>query len=429
MSVNTTPVWGWGEAQKALTPQDMDAVVRAAVDGLAGLPLAVLRNRGELGKRAQDAVQRELGRLGYVNVDPRTVAALVNRVVARVGGLGFLDALLPPNNDRYTDIQVNADGTVWAREKGAMAHVLLEEVRPEPEEIWRVVEVLLAAEGKALSEATPTVDAKIPRDPNINFGGARVKVIHPILAPGVGARDAEGRYRPVPVISIRLYEPRPVPPEQIVRWGVFPEGVMEGLLDAVRRRLRVLVIGGTSTGKTTLLAALSHGIPEDARIVKIEDPEEIWLPHPNVVTLEARPAPPGSTVPPYDVADGVDDALRLAPSHIIVGEVRKGEAALSLFRAFMTDHAGLTTFHAEGPDEAVFRLAVLMYATKTQVRFEAAKALFEQAIDLVVQVGWRDGKRKGLGVWEVTGLSGGNVKFRRLWEPGAEQMETPSRTR
>ena len=133
-----------------------------------------------------------------------------------------------------------------------------------------------------------------------------------------------------------------------------------------------MVIGGTATGKTTLLSALCHGIPSAARIVKIEDPEEIWVPHPNVTTLEARPAPPGSNVPSYTVADGVDDAMRLAPTYVIVGEVRRGDAALALFRAMMSDHAGLTTFHADGPEHAAYRIGVIMYSD-AGVRMEAAR--------------------------------------------------------
>ena len=176
------------------------------------------------------------------------------------------------------------------------------------------------------------------------------------------------------------------------------------------------------------MSALCHGIPQAARIVKIEDPEEIWVPHPNVTTLEARPAPPGSNVPAYEVKNGVDDAMRLAPNYVIVGEVRDGNAALSLFRALMSDHAGLTTYHAEGPDEAVFRMGVHMYAD-AGVRMDAAKALFAQALDLVVQIGWRNDRRLAMGVWELVGLGGGDVKFHPLWQPGDERLGQVTRRR
>lgn len=409
----------WGAVQNSLTPEQVTAVVEAASKELASLSLGELRNRAEVGRRAEAAVRNGLRALGGPTPDTNQLQGMINRVVARVGGLGFLDALFPPHCTDYTDVLVNADGAVWTRRKSAMAFARLEHLAPTKEEVWRAVEALLAPEGRACSEATPSVDTKLPRDRELGFGGARVKVLHPCIAPGGG----------YPTLAVRLFEPRPVTPAQVVSWGVFSEPIMAALLEAVGRRLRVMVIGGTGTGKTTLLSALCHGVPLDARVVKVEDPEEIWLPHPNVTTLEARPAPPGSTVPAYEVKHGVDDALRLAPSHLIVGEVRKGDAALSLFRAMMSDHAGLTTFHADGPEHAVHRIGIIMNSD-ANVRAEAAKGMFAEAIDLVVQVGWRDGRRVALGVWEVGGLtSGGNVRLEPLWLPGDAALKAPSRRR
>jgi len=293
----------WTDVQTRLTPEQMDAAVEEAARDLIQLPFAVLRNRRELSTRANQAVQRAIRRLGLPQPTAAQIHAMAAQVVARVGGLGFLDALLPPNTHEYTDIAVNPDGSVWVRRKGQMYFERLD-IHPTVEEVWRAVDALLAPVGRACTEATPVVDARLPRDPEHGFAGARVNVTHPVITPGEG----------YPSIDIRLYEPRPVPPEQIVAWRVMPPGVMEDLLAAVGRRLRLMVIGGTATGKTTLLSALCHGIPRDARIVKIEDPEEIWLSHPNVETLEARHAPPGSDVRPFTVADGVDVALRL-PHH------------------------------------------------------------------------------------------------------------------
>ena len=205
--------------------------------------------------------------------------------------------------------------------------------------------------------------------------------------------------------------------------------MIDGLVEAVASKLRVLVVGGTATGKTTLLSALANGIPRSARVVKIEDPEEIWLAHPNVVTIEARPAPSGSTVAPYRVQDGVDDAMRMAPDWLIVGEVRTGQAALSLFRAQMSDHPGLSTFHAEGAETAVHRMSVIMFAD-AGVHMEAAKEIFIQAVDLVVQVGWLGGKRRILGVWEtMPEMKAGNVEFRQVYQPGDTKLGRLSRRR
>ena len=436
----------WGSVQAAASAEQLTAIVEQAARALSGLPLAVLRNRRALGTRADQAVREALRSFSAVTISATQLQSLVAQVTAKVGGLGFLDALLPPNSDEFTDLALNGDGRVWGRRKSSAGQFEDLGLRPSKEEAWRAIEALLAPEGRACSESTPTVDVKIPRDRTLGFGGARVKALHPCIAPGDG----------FPTLAVRLFEPEPVPPSQVARWQVFggkaetraeadgsstltstsllPAAVQVGdpvidpLLDAIANRLRLIILGGTATGKTTLLAALCHGIPQTARVVKVEDPEEIWLPHPNVCTLEARPAPPGSNVPPYTVADGVDDAMRLAPAYVILGEVRRGDAALSLFRALMSDHAGLTTFHAEGPEEAVRRMGVIMWAD-AGVRIEGAKELFAQALDVVVQIGWREGQRRALGVWEVAGLTAGDVKFRCLWQPGDGKLGQITRRR
>lgn len=406
----------WTNVAQVLSPNQQEQVIQLVSQQLDALPLPVKRDRKKLEIETHNTVSLTLSRLGLV-ADAVLQAALTQRVVALVGGLGFINDLLP-GKDRDTglsEIALNPDGSLWVLRKGAEYFEPLDR-RPPVDEVWRAVENLIAPLGRSISESIPSVDAKLPRLEGM--GGARIKVIHPLLAPGNG----------YPSINIRLFEPLPVKPEKLIEWQVAPPAVIEALLEHVRRGLRLLVIGGTASGKTTLLSALCHAIPPQARVVKIEDPEEIWLDHPNVVTLEARPAPPGSSVPPYTVKNGVDDAMRMAPKWLIVGEVRHGDAALALFRAQMSDHPGLSTFHAEGPEEAIFRMAVVMWAD-AQVAMEAAKAIFAQAVDLIVQVGWSQGVRKITGAWEVAGLQAGEVRFKRLYTLGDERMQDCAKRR
>jgi pilus assembly protein CpaF len=385
---------------------DLEAVVTAVVEELAKEfdPLSARSQKERVRARAGEILSGLSASRGiFVPTGQRL--AIVEAAVSRVAGYGFLDDLLPPKRTDLIEIAVNPDGTVWVLPKSSQRFERLD-IRPSPEEVQRIVDAILGPQGRAASEATPDVDGRLPRTPD-NPGGGRVKVLHPVLCGG-------GKY---PAVSIRLFEPRPVRVEQLVRWGAAPQELFADLLAAVRGKLRLMFGGGTATGKTTMLSAVANdGLGRDERVVKIEDPEEIFLDLPNVVTVEARHAPPGSVVKPYTIADGVNAAMRMRPDRLIVGEVRTGDAALALFRAQMSDHPGLTTFHAESPQAAVHRLSVIMFAD-AGIRIEAAKNFFAQAVDLYVQLGYDgSGRRRVLGVWQVEmELRGGDVAFSPVW--------------
>ncbi len=390
---------------------DLEALVSAVVEELAKEfdPLSARAQRERVRSRAGELLSQVAATRGlFVPTGQRL--AVIESVVSRVAGYGFLDELLPPRRTDLIEIAINPDGSVWVLPKSGQRFERLD-VRPSPEEVFRVLDAIFGPQGRALSEATPDVDGRLPRTPD-NPGGGRVKALHPVL---VG-----GRY---PAVNIRLFEPNAVRTEQLVRWGTAPAELLADLVAAVRDNLRVMIGGGTATGKTTMLSAIANdGIGRDERVIKIEDPEEIFLDLPNVVVIEARHAPPGSVVRPYTVADGVNAAMRMRPDRLIVGEVRTGDAALALFRAQMSDHPGLTTFHAESPQAAVHRLSVIMFAD-AGVRIEAAKSFFAQAVDVYVQLGYDEkGQRRVLGVWEVAPeLRGGDVAFTPVWtrEDGA----------
>lgn len=403
----------WDSVIPSLGETDRKKIVEEVSGQLTTLSIGEMRaDREKLIARVTPLVQSAISRLG-MQAAPELTLDLAREIVARVGGLGFLEPLLRIDSE-LSEIAVTPDGKVWVLRKGAPSFERLPNV-PSKTDVWRAVETLLAPLGRAVTEASPSVDAKIPRQEGLP-GGARVKIIHPIVAPGDG----------YPSINIRLFETRPVPPALLVQWKVAPANVIHSLVDLVSQALRILVIGGTASGKTTLLSALCNGIPKEARVVKIEDPEEIWLDHPHVVTLEARPAQVGSSIVPYSLASAVDDAMRMSPKWLIVGEMRRGDAVAALFRAQMSDHPGLSTFHAEGPETAVMRLNLLL-ASDVGIRAEAAKEMFAQAVDLIVQVGWHGGKRAMVGVWEVEKiLKGGNVQFRQLYKPGDDGIQKVS---
>ncbi len=397
--------------QATLSKEEKHQIVQQAVGRVRGLSLEVLRDRERLEGPALQALLAASAQMN-LTLPKAERERLVTEVVSQVGGLGFINQLLPPARDDLIEIAVNPDGSVWVWPKDEPTFQSTA-IRPSLQEVWRAVDALLAPIGRSISEAEPSVEAKLPR--MAGLGGARIQIVHPEIAPGRG----------YPAICVRLFEPEPVPPEQIVAWQMAPKVLIDGLIEAVRKAYRILVIGGTVTGKTTLLAALCHGVPKTARVLKAEDPEEIWLDHPHVVTLEARPAAAGSSVAPYRLKDLVDDSMRMSPRWLIVGEVRTGDAALALFRAQMSDHPGLSTFHAQSPADAVGRMAVLMMAD-AGVAMGAGVYLFERAIDLVVQVAWQEGVRKVVGVWETDGVvSDGEmaqVQFRPVYQQGDDRL-------
>lgn len=357
--------------------------------------------RGRIGVLVSAAVRRlGLGALSAVDE-----GRLADEIARKVLGMGFLDLLLPPARTDLTEITITPTGKLLVKVKGRSRFEHLPDICPDANEVERVIAAIIGPQGRSLNESTPSVDAKLPRTAH-NPGGGRIKAIHPCVAPGKG----------FPSLNIRLFEQKPVRPEQLLTWGSVNEEMMRLLESAVQQYLRLFLVGGTGTGKTTILSALTSFIHKADRIVKIEDPEEIFIDHPHVVALEARPAPPGSEVSPYTITDGVNDAMRMTPDWLVVGEVRTGDAAMSLFRAQMSDHPGMSTFHSESPQSAVYRLSVVMYAD-VGVRIEACKSLFTQSVDMVLQLGYdKAGRRRVTEIVQVEReLKGGDVQFTPLF--------------
>ncbi len=306
---------------------------------------------------------------------------MAEELTRRIVGLGFLDLLLPPARTDISEITIYSSGLLQIMPKGSVRWETID-LHPEPGEIWRVLDRLIGPQNKTLNETNPSVNAKLPATQH-NPGGGRIKALHPVIAP-------PGRN---PSINIRLYEQKPVRPEWLLERGVMSPEMMDYLKGTMQRGDRILISGGTRTGKTTLLSALCNFLPENWRIVKIEDPEEIWVDRSTVQTIEARPQAVGTDVKPYTLADGVDDAMRMSPDYLVIGEVRDGMAAMSLFRALMTGHSGACTFHADSPREAVRRLATIMGAD-AGVRGHEANQMIVDAIDLLVQIGIRQEVRR-----------------------------------
>lgn len=391
-----------------LSPADRNALVNEVIDQInQEFAPTVLQSPGEMERKQirerVEALVSAAFRKRSLRPGLQYEAQIAEDLTRRIVGLGFLDLLLPPARTDLSEIGIYSSGLIQVMKKGSVRWETVD-LHPEAGEIWRVLDRLLGPQNKTLNETNPSINAKLPATPH-NPGGGRIKALHPVVVP-------PGRN---PCVNIRLYEQKPVKPEWLLERGVMNTEMMELLRQAMEDGRRILIAGGTRTGKTTLLSALCNFLPGGWRIVKIEDPEEIWIDRQTVQTVEARPQAVGTEVRPYTLADGVDDAMRMSPDYLIIGEVRDGTAAMSLFRALMTGHSGACTFHADSPREAARRLATVMGAD-AGVRAHEANQMIADAVDLLVQIGIRHEVRRVVQIANVSKeLKGGDVWFEPIY--------------
>jgi pilus assembly protein CpaF len=304
-------------------------------------------------------------------------SGLASRVEALVQGLGPLAPLLA--DPEVSEVMVNGPGSVWVERRGRLARTGVCLDRPA---IEHLVERIVGPLGLRADRTAPLVDARLP-------DGSRVNVaLAPLAVDG-------------PYVTIRRFAVRAIPLS-----AVCGEAVVRLLGAAVAGRANVVVSGGSGAGKTTLLNALAALVPPGERIVTVEDVAELALPGDHVVRLEARPAN-AEEVGEASIRDLVRNALRMRPDRIVVGEVRGGES-LDLALAMNTGHAGsLATCHANGPADAMERLATLALMADLPLPLAAVREQFRSAIDLVVQVARRpDGSRAVVEVWEPPAAPG-----------------------
>jgi pilus assembly protein CpaF len=379
-------------------------------------PLDVLRSPSEADRQQiQERINALVGvafRRNNAYSAYQNDSGLAEELGRRLMGQGFLDLLLPPARTDLSEICIYSSGLVQVMKKNNVRWETIQELKPGPAEINRVLDRLLGPQNKSLNEANPSINAKLPATP-ANPGGGRIKALHPAIVP-------PGRN---PGINIRLFEQKPVLPEWILEHGMMSTEMMDLLCTAMEQGFRILITGGTRTGKTTLLSALCNFLPAAWRIVKIEDPEEIWINRPTVQTIEARPAAIGTEIHSYTLANGVDDALRMSPDYLILGEVRDGHAGLSLFRALMTGHSGASTFHADNPREAVRRLTTVLGADAGVASADALQ-LIAEAVDLLVQIGIRHEVRRVTVISNVLKeLRNGDIGFEPVYRYDEQSLE------
>jgi len=298
-------------------------------------------------------------------------------------------------DDKVTEIMVNGPEHIFVEREGKISR--FEQSFSSKEQLQDVIRRMAAGCNRSVNQASPIVDARLE-------GGARVNIVlEPVAING-------------PVITIRRFPDKPIDMEQLIQYGSISEEAAEYLEVLVKSGYNILISGGTGCGKTTFLNALSHFIPEDQRVITIEDNAELQIQGVrNLIRLETR-----STnlegCQPISIRDLIRTALRMRPDRIIVGEVRGGEAA-DMMQCLNTGHDGsMSTGHANSARDMLSRLET-MFLMGMELPLEAIRKQIASGIDIIVHLGRvRDKSRRVLEICEITGYQEGNIQMHTLFE-------------
>lgn len=308
---------------------------------------------------------------------------MMQDIMDEILGFGPINPLL--NDPEVSEVMVNGPRQVYVERQGKLQ--LVPVTFYDDNHVLHIIEKIVAPLGRRIDESQPMVDARLP-------DGSRVNAIIPPLA-------LNG-----PTLTIRKFATDPFKVEDLIRFGTLTEEMSQFVEACVKSRLNIIVSGGTGSGKTTTLGVLSAFIPEDERILTIEDAAELQLRQTHVVTLETRP-PNIEGKGAITIRDLVRNALRMRPERIIVGEVRSGEA-LDMLQAMNTGHDGsLTTGHANTPRDMLARLETMVLMAGMELPIRAIREQISSAIDLIIQQSrLRDGSRRITHITEVLGMEG-----------------------
>ncbi len=317
---------------------------------------------------------------------------LFEQIVAEILGLGPLEPLL--KDDTLTEIMVNGADEIYIERAGKIEKTPYK--FEGDEHVMRIIDRIVAPLGRRVDESQPYVDARLP-------DGSRVNVIIPPLSI-VG-----------PIITIRLFSKVPYSMEDLISFGTLTPEIAEFTEVCVKSRLNLVISGGTGSGKTTTLNVLSGYIPNDERIITIENAAELQLQQEHVISLESR-LPNIEGKGEVTIRDLVVNSLRMRPDRIVVGEVRSGEA-LDMLQAMNTGHdGGMTTCHSNSPRDTLARLETMVLMAGTDLPHRAIREQISSALHLIVhQERLRDGSRKLVSITEVQGMEGDVIVLQDLF--------------
>ena len=336
----------------------------------------------EVRRTIQDLFEQILAEENIVLSRPER-ARLFEQIAAEILGLGPLQPLL--EDDTITEIMVNGPKNVYIERKGRLHRVPV--TFESNDHVMRIIDRIVAPLGRRIDESSPYVDARLQDGSRVNA------VIPPISLVG-------------PTLTIRKFSKNPITVDQLIQFGSVTTEAIQFLKACVESRLNILISGGTGSGKTTLLNIMSGFIPNDERIITIENAAELQLRQEHVVTLESRP-PNIEGRGEITIRDLVINSLRMRPERIIVGECRGGET-LDMLQAMNTGHDGsMTTAHSNSPRDTLARLETMCLMAGMDLPLRAIREQVASAVDLIChQSRMRDGTRKVTNITEISGMEG-----------------------
>lgn len=328
-----------------------------------------------------------------IQVQKETIGKLYDGVVDEILGLGPIEMYM--RDDSISEVMVNGHNQIFVEKAGQVIEV---EGRFVTEDhLQKTINKIVEPLGRMVNAGSPTVDARLP-------DGSRVNAVVPPCA-------VDGA-----TLTIRKFSKERLTIDDLIEIGSLDEAIAEYLEASVITKLNIVVSGGTGTGKTTLLNALSGFIPESERIITIEDAAELRLDQRHVVRLETKP-PLLKSDSEVTIRDLVKNSLRMRPDRIVVGECRGGEA-LDMLQAMNTGHDGsITTIHANSPRDALSRLETLVLMAGMEIPISVVRKQISSAINLIIQISRiRDGSRKITQIAEVGGTEGDTVTMQPMFE-------------
>ena len=353
------------------------------------LPLSKMED-AELEERIEEIVIQKIGNR-YCSIDQRV--SIVQQVYSSIRGFGLLDSII--NDDTITEVMINGPENVFIEQNGRLFK--LDKQFESQRRLEDIIQRIVGLAGREVNQANPICDTRLP-------DGSRVNVVLPPIA------------LCGPTITIRKFSKTPMTIEKLIKYGSITQEIADKLELLVKAKYNIFICGGTGSGKTTFLNALSNYIPKDERVITIEDSAELQITGvENLVSLETRNAN-ASGAGQITIRDLIKSSLRMRPERIVVGEVRGGEA-LDMLQAMNTGHDGsLSTGHANSTQDMLSRLETMVLQGAAGLPLEAIRQQIASAVDIIIHLSrLRDKSRKTMEICEVVGYENGQIVLNPLY--------------